>query len=81
MNEKNYPLHPGQTHVHPDYVQIPESDYRALMSELAVLREMTSVNVKQNDATEIMTLTSEVKALREMNVKAQEEIAALKERW
>ena len=38
---------------------------------------------KQQPNAEIDTLTSEVKALREMNIKAQEEIAALKEaqRW
>lgn len=83
-NEKHYPLHPGQTQTLPYYTQVPTEEYEALKREVQQLREITSGNrTTIDDVVEINTLTSEVKALREMNAKAQEEIATLKEnqRW
>lgn len=82
-NEKHYPLHPGQDHVPPYYVQIPQSEYESLKRENEQLHALLQGTPKQSAIAEIDTLTSEVKALREMNVKAQEEIAALKDsqRW
>lgn len=83
-NEKHYPLHPGQTQPLPHYTQVPTEEYEALKREVQQLRELTAGNrTTIDDVVEINTLTSEVKALREMNAKAQEEIATLKEnqRW
>lgn len=83
-NEKHYPLHPGQTQPLPYYTQVPTEEYDALKREVQQLREITAGNrTTIDDVVEINTLTSEVKALREMNAKAQEEIAMLKEnhRW
>lgn len=83
-NKKNYPLLPGQTHIEPYYTQVPTEEYEANMRELKQLRELTAGSrTTIDDIAEIKTLTSEVNALREMNAKAQEEIAALKEnqRW
>lgn len=83
-NSKNYPLHPGQTHIEPYYTQVPTEEYEANMHELKQLRELTAVSrTTIDDIAEIKTLTSEVNALREMNAKAQEEITALKDslRW
>ena len=78
-NEKHYPLHPGQTQPLPYYTQVPTDEYEALKREVQQLREITSGNrTTIDDVVEINTLTSEVKALREMNVKAQEEIEKLK---
>ena len=84
MNRKQYPLHPGQTHVYPMYTQAPTEDYEALKREVQQLRELTAGSrTTIDDIAEIKTLTSEVNALREMNAKAQEEIAELREatRW
>lgn len=84
MNRKQYPLHPGQTHVEPMYTQVPTEDYEALKREVQQLREITKGSrTTVDDIAEIKTLTSEVNALREVNAKAQEEIAVLKEnqRW
>ena len=83
MNVKNYPLHPGQDHVPPYYVQVPQSEYESLKRENEQLHALLHDAPKQSATAEINTLTSEVKALREMNAKAQEEIATLKEnqRW
>lgn len=79
-NEKHYPLHPGQTQPPPYYTQVPTEEYEVLKREVQQLREITSGNrTTIDDVVEINTLTSEVKALREMNAKAQEEIATLKE--
>lgn len=83
-NEKHYPLHPGQTQPPPYYMQVPTEEYEALKREVQQLRELTAGNrTTVDDVVEINTLTSEVKALREINAKAQEEIATLKEnqRW
>lgn len=83
-NEKHYPLHPGQTQPLPHYTQVPTEEYEALKREVQQLRELTAGNrTTIDDVVEINTLTSEVKALREMNAKSQEEIATLKEnqRW
>ena len=83
-NKKNYPLHPGQTHIEPYYTQVSTEEYEALKREVQQLRELTAgFRTTIDDIAEIKTLTSEVKALREMNAKAQEEIATLKEnqRW
>ena len=78
-NKKNYPLHPGQTHIEPYYTQVPTEEYEALKREVQQLRELTAGSrTTIDDIAEIKTLTSEVKALREMNAKAQEEIAKLK---
>lgn len=79
MNENNYPKLPGQTHVEPYYVQIPQSEYESLKRENEQLHELLQGAPKQQPNAEIDTLTSEVKALREMNAKAQEEIATLKD--
>lgn len=38
MNVKNYPLHPGQDHVPPYYVQVPQSEYESLKRENAELK-------------------------------------------
>ena len=84
MNRKQYPLHPGQTHVEPMYTQVPTEDYEALKREVQQLREITKGSrTTVDDIAEIKTLTSEVNALRKMNAKAQEEIAELREatRW
>ena len=84
MKEKKYPLHPGQTHAEPYYTNVPTEEYEANMRELKQLREITAGSrTTIDDIAEIKTLTSEVNALREMNAKAQEEIATLKEnqRW
>lgn len=83
-NKKNYPLLPGQTHIEPYYTQVPTEEYEANMRELKQLRELTAGSrTTIDDIAEIKTLTSEVKALREMNARAQEEIATLKknQRW
>ena len=83
-NKKHYPLHPGQTHVEPMYTQVPTEDYEALKREVQQLREITKGSrTTVDDIAEIRTLSSEVIALREMNAKAQEEIAELREatRW
>lgn len=83
-NKKNYPLHPGRTHIEPYYTQVPTEEYEALKREVQQLREISAGSrTTIDDIAEIKTLTSEVNALREMNAKAQEEIATLKEnqRW
>ena len=82
-NENNYPKLLGQTHVEPYYVQIPQSEYESLKRENEQLHALLHDAPKHSPNSEIDTLTSEVKALREMNIKAQEEIAMLKEaqRW
>lgn len=78
-NEKHYPLHPGQTQPLPYYTQVPTEEYEALKREVQQLRELTAGNrTTIDDVVEINTLTSEVKALREMNAKAKEEITKLK---
>lgn len=72
--EKNYPLFPGQTHIEPYYTQVPTEEYEALMREVKQLREITAGSrTTIDDIAEIKTLTSEVNALREMNVKLQGE--------
>lgn len=84
MNRKQYPLHPDQTHVESMYTQVPTEDYEALKREVQQLREITKGSrTTVDDIAEIKTLTSEVNVLREMNAKAQEEIAELREatRW
>ena len=83
MSENNYPKHPGQTEIAPFYVQIPQLEYEALKAENKSLHALLQGAPKQQPNAEIDTLTSEVKALREMNIKAQQEIATLKEnqRW
>lgn len=83
MNGNNYPLHPGQDHVTPYYVQVPQSEYESLKRENEQLHALLQGTPKQSATAEIDTLTSEVKALRDMNVKAQQEIATLKDsqRW
>lgn len=75
MTKKTYPLTPS--HAEPYYVQLTKDEYDHLLRATALLNELLQGNA------EINTLTSEVKALREMNAKAQEEIATLKEnqRW
>lgn len=83
-NKKNYPLLPGQTLIEPYYTQVPTEEYEALKREVKQLREIKAGSrTTIDDIAEIKTLTSEVNALREMNAKAQEEIATLKEnqRW
>ncbi len=83
-NKKNYPLLPGQTHIEPYYTQVPTEEYEALKREVQQFREISAGSrTTIDDIAEIKTLTSEVNALREMNAKAQEEIATLKEnqRW
>lgn len=79
----NYPLHPGQTEVSPYYVQVPMEEYEALKSENRQLHQLLNGVKSQNSDTEIDTLANECRILREMNMKAQEEIATLKEnqRW
>ena len=83
MSENNYPKHLGQTEISPFYVQIPQTEYEALKAENKSLHALLQGAPKQQPNAEIDTLTSEVKALREMNIKAQQEIAELKEaqRW
>lgn len=72
--EKKYPLHPGQTHAEPYYTQVPTEEYEANMRELKQIRELTAGSrTTIDDIAEIKTLTSEVNALREMNVKLQGE--------
>lgn len=83
-NEKHYPLHPGQTQPLPHYTQVPTEEYEALKREVKQLREITSGNrTTIDDVVEINTLTSEVKALREMNAKLQGEKIQLEaeNRW
>ena len=82
-NEKHYPLHPGQDHVPPYYVQVPQSEYESLKRENEQLHALLHDATKQSATAEIDTLASECRALRSMNAKAQEEIAMLKEnqRW
>ena len=78
MNRKQYPLHPGQTHVEPMYTQVPTEDYETLKREARQLREITKGSrTTVDDIAEIKTLTSEVKALREMNARAQARITEL----
>lgn len=73
-NEKHYPLHPGQTQPPPYYTQVPTKEYEALKREVQQLRELTAGSrTTIDDIAEIKTLTSEVNALREMNVKLQGE--------
>lgn len=83
MSNKEYPLHPGQTQASPYYVQVPQSEYEALKQENKRLQALFGSVKSQNSDIEIDTLASECRALRSMNAKAQEEIAALKEaqRW
>lgn len=76
-NENNYPKLPGQTHVEPYYVQIPQSEYESLKRENEQLHALLQGAPKQSPNAEIDTLTSEVKALREMNVMAQARITEL----
>ncbi|MBR5315123.1 MAG: hypothetical protein IKU45_06910 [Clostridia bacterium] len=78
MSENNYPLHPGQDHVPPYYVQVPQSEYEALKRENAQLHALIYGVKNQDSDAEIDTLASECRALRSMNAKAQEEIAMLK---
>ena len=78
--EKNYPLLPGQTHIEPYYTQVPTEEYEALMREVKQLREITAGSrTTIDDIAEIKTLTSEVNALREMNVKLQGEKIKIEE--
>lgn len=80
MSNKEYPLHPGQTQASPDYVQVPQSEYKSLKREVQQLRELTAgPRTTIDDIAEIKTLTSEVNALREMNVKLQGEKIQLEE--
>ena len=83
MTKEKYPLHPGQTEIGPYYVQIPQSEYESIKRENAQLHALLQETPRQLSNAEIDTLTSEVKALRDMNVKLQEEIAVLKDsqRW
>lgn len=83
MSNKEYPLHPGQTQTSPDYIQITQSEYKALKRENKQLHALLHGANSQDSNAEIDTLASECRALREMNAKAQEEIAALKDaqRW
>jgi len=83
MSNKEYPLHPGQTQASPDYVQVPQSEYESLKRENKQLHALLHGANRQESNAEIDTLASECRALREMNAKAQEEIATLKEnqRW
>ena len=83
MNNSQYPQHPGQTKVSPYYVQVPQSEYESLKRENAQLHALLHGVKGQDSNEEIDTLASECRALRCMNVKAQEEIAVLKEnqRW
>lgn len=83
MSNKEYPLHPGQIQASPDYIQIPQSEYESLKRENKQLHALLHGANSQDSNAEIDTLASECRALREMNAKAQEEIAALKEaqRW
>lgn len=78
-----YPLHPGQTEVSPYYVQVPMEEYESLKRENRQLHQLLNGVKSQNSDTEIDTLANECRILREMNTKAQEEIATLKEnqRW
>jgi len=39
MNDKHYPLHPGQTHAESLYAQIPLEEYERLMAENKRLKE------------------------------------------
>ena len=83
-NEKHYPLHPGQTQPLLHLTQVPTEEYEALKREVQQLREITSGNRSTiDDVVEINTLTSEVKALREMNAKLQGEKIKLEaeNRW
>ena len=70
-NEKHYPQHPGQDQVPPYYVQVPQSEYESLKRENEQLHALLQGTPKQSPTAEIDTLTSEVKALRDMNVKLQ----------
>jgi hypothetical protein len=83
MSNKEYPLHPGQTQASPDYIQVPQSEYESLKRENKQLHALLHEANRQDGNAEIDTLASECRALREMNAKAQEEIATLKEaqRW
>ena len=73
-NKKNYPLLPGQPHIEPYYTQVSTEEYEANMRELKQLREITAGSrTTIDDIAEIKTLTSEVNALRDMNVKLQGE--------
>lgn len=83
MSNKEYPLHPGQTQASPDYIQIPQSEYELLKRENKQLHALLHGANSQDSNAEIDTLASECRALLEMNAKAQEEIATLKEnqRW
>lgn len=83
MSNKEYPLHPGQTQASPDYAQVPQSEYESLKRENKQLHALLHGANRQNSNAEIDTLSSECRALREMNAKAQEEIVSLKEaqRW
>lgn len=83
MSNKEYPLHPGQTQTSPNYVQVPQSEYESLKRENKQLHALLHGANCQDSNAEIDTLASECRALREMNAKAQEEIAALKDaqRW
>lgn len=78
-NEKHYPLHPGQDHVPPYYVQVPQSEYESLKRENEQLHALLQGTPKQSATAEIDTLTSEVKALRDMNVKLQGQKIQLEE--
>jgi len=39
MNDKHYPLHPGQTHAEPLYAQIPLEEYESIMRENKLYKE------------------------------------------
>ena len=77
MSNKEYPLHPGQTQASPYYVQVPQSEYEALKQENKRLQALFDSVKSQNSDVEIDTLASECRALRDMNVKAQERITEL----
>lgn len=83
MSNNQYPSHPGQTEVSPYYVQVPKSEYESLKRENAQLHALIHGVKSQDSNAEIDTLASECRALREMNAKAQEKIATLKDaqRW
>lgn len=83
MSNKEYPLHPGQAQASPYYVQLTRSEYESLKKQNEQLHALLHGANRQDSNAEIDTLANECRALREMNAKAQEEIAAFKEaqRW
>lgn len=42
--QKQYPLHPGQTHADPYYCAIPQEEYEALKKENARMKETLKRN-------------------------------------